>query len=153
REAACGGWVEDGPVSFDLAVLAMDERADAAAARAMFERCDTSASHAKVSRMSGCGLLSAVALAVPRRRAPCRGVAVDHEAVGDRHRSRDHASERVAGKSRGGDSDHGTRCGVPPGRLGSAVPGCVSAGDVNAWSFCLTQAAVARATTRRSRSS
>lgn len=31
--------VDDGPVSFDLAVLAMDELADAAAAGAMFERC------------------------------------------------------------------------------------------------------------------
>ena len=35
------------PVSFDLAVLAMDELADAAAARAMFERCNTSVSHAE----------------------------------------------------------------------------------------------------------
>ena len=31
--------MEDEPVSFDLAVLAMDESADAAAACAMFERC------------------------------------------------------------------------------------------------------------------
>ena len=31
--------MEDEPVSFDLAVLAMDKPADAAAARAMFERC------------------------------------------------------------------------------------------------------------------
>jgi hypothetical protein len=45
-ELACGGWVEDEPVSFDLAVLAMDELADVAAARAMFERC-TSGNHAE----------------------------------------------------------------------------------------------------------
>jgi hypothetical protein len=32
--------VEDEPVSFDLAVPAMDELADAAAACAMFERCE-----------------------------------------------------------------------------------------------------------------
>jgi hypothetical protein len=38
--------VEDEPVSFDLAVLAMDELADAAAAHAMFERC-TSGTHAE----------------------------------------------------------------------------------------------------------
>jgi hypothetical protein len=36
--------VEDEPVSIDLAVLAMDESADAAAARAMFGRC-TSGNH------------------------------------------------------------------------------------------------------------
>ncbi|MDR0343791.1 MAG: hypothetical protein LBI49_11940 [Nocardiopsaceae bacterium] len=46
-DRACGGWVEDEPVSFDLAVLAMDELADAAAAGAMFERCNASASHAE----------------------------------------------------------------------------------------------------------
>ena len=39
--------VEDEPVSFDLAVLAMDELADAAAAGAMFERCNTSGNHAE----------------------------------------------------------------------------------------------------------
>lgn len=39
-----GGPVQDELVSFDLAVLAMDESADAASARAMFERC-TSESH------------------------------------------------------------------------------------------------------------
>jgi hypothetical protein len=39
--------VDDEPVSFDLAVLAMDELADAAAARAMFERCNTCGDHAE----------------------------------------------------------------------------------------------------------
>jgi len=39
--------VEDESVSFDLAVLAMDELDDAAAARAMFERCNTSGNHAE----------------------------------------------------------------------------------------------------------
>jgi hypothetical protein len=34
-------------MSFDVAVLAMDESADAAAARAMFERCNTSGNHAE----------------------------------------------------------------------------------------------------------
>jgi hypothetical protein len=33
-------------MSFDVAVLAMDESADAATARAMFERCNTSGNHA-----------------------------------------------------------------------------------------------------------
>jgi hypothetical protein len=37
--------VEDEPVSFDLAVLAMDELADAGAAGAMFERCNTFGDH------------------------------------------------------------------------------------------------------------
>lgn len=34
-------------MSFDVAVLAMDESADAAAARAMFEQCNTSGNHAE----------------------------------------------------------------------------------------------------------
>jgi hypothetical protein len=38
-ELAGGGWVEDEPVSFDLAVLAMNGLADADTAHAMFERC------------------------------------------------------------------------------------------------------------------
>jgi hypothetical protein len=41
--------VEDEPVSFDLAVLAMDESADVASVCAMFERC-TSGSHREGER-------------------------------------------------------------------------------------------------------
>jgi hypothetical protein len=39
--------MDDEPVSFDLAALAIDELADAAAACAMFERCNTSGNHAE----------------------------------------------------------------------------------------------------------